>query len=143
MRKSEVVRFLSKIRRDPSGCWLWMGTKHPANQGKIYGAFHLRGKNWLAHRAAYTLLKGKIPNGFVVHHECEVTLCVNPTHLKACTQHHNVIEKGSSPLAKNAKKKECKRGHPLSGTNLILSKRKYGMGRECKKCRTLRRKGAV
>ena len=60
-----------------TGCWIWMASVLP--QG--YGNFGFNGKIEKAHRAAYMLFKGQIPEGMFVCHRCDVPSCVNPTHL--------------------------------------------------------------
>lgn len=59
-----------------TGCWFWEG-------GTIngYGAIWFDGEDWMAHRLAWTLAYGPIPNGCVVRHDCNIRSCMNPTHL--------------------------------------------------------------
>ena len=59
------------------GCWLWTGAT--ASYG--YGKMMLDGETVRAHRAAYLLLVGPIPDGLYVLHRCDVRRCVNPAHL--------------------------------------------------------------
>jgi hypothetical protein len=73
------------VVNDLEACWYW----HGPNNGR-YGCFSHNGKNWLAHRASYTLFKGEIPKGLVVRHTCHITKCVNPDHLLAGTQQENI-----------------------------------------------------
>ena len=74
-------RLQSKIEiRDPGECWLWTG--HVDLDG--YGVLVLvwRPKQEIkAHRAAYMLWSGAIPDGMCVCHACDVRLCCNPAHL--------------------------------------------------------------
>lgn len=44
-----------------------------------------------AHRAAWLLFRGEIGN-FVVAHECDYSLCVNPAHLFLATQDENIAD---------------------------------------------------
>lgn len=65
-----------------SGCWEWIGTK----QGTGYGYFSPQpNTSRLAHRVSYEVFVGQIPDGFVVHHKCHNTMCINPDHLEPMT----------------------------------------------------------
>jgi hypothetical protein len=74
-------RFWEKVDKT-DGCWLWTGGVQSAGYGMARGT--------TAHRVAYTLAVGPIPEGHHLHHECQVRLCVNPAHLRPITQcEHN------------------------------------------------------
>lgn len=65
----------------PNGCFLWAGARH----GK-YGQLLLRGRKIVAHQLAWELANGReVPYGHVIHHECGVPLCVNPSHVRCVT----------------------------------------------------------
>lgn len=78
---SELVtkRFSESFIPEPnSGCWLWTGWT--GRRG--YGAFHLHGRGqMISSRAAWTILRGEIPDGLWVLHRCNTPACVNPDHL--------------------------------------------------------------
>lgn len=100
-RKSAVARFVEKCRITP-GCWIWVG----ASNGRGYGSFGLNGKTLGAHRAAYLLYVGHIPEGLDVCHRCDNRLCVNPEHLFLGTNHENVIDRHN----KGRSKMPCNKG---------------------------------
>lgn len=73
-------RFFEKTCPEPnSGCLLWVG----ACDVHGYGVFSVVGKRYgvRAHRMAWVLANGSIPDGMHVLHHCDVTLCVNIRHL--------------------------------------------------------------
>jgi hypothetical protein len=78
MRRGERERFEEKWCPEPfSGCWLW--TAGCASRG--YGYFKAAGIMQYAHRVAWQLYRGLVPDGLLVLHSCDTTLCVNPAHL--------------------------------------------------------------
>ena|ERR1019366_1492697 len=82
----KILVFLSQIKIEDE-CWIWTGTKNKLG----YGVLNSR-TGQSAYRFSYWFFKGEIPKGYHVHHTCENTSCVRPTHLKAVTprQHHNL-----------------------------------------------------
>ena len=56
---------------------------------KGYGSFSVDGKSCPAHRVAFELTHGPIPEGQVVRHKCDVPGCCNPAHLELGTSADN------------------------------------------------------
>jgi len=119
-------RFWAKV--DKSGdCWLWTAMKSSSG----YGKFDVGGRIVGAHRFAYELLLGPIPDALELDHLCRVRNCVNPKHLEPVTHSVNTL-RGMSSAAINARKTECKHGHAFTSENIIW--RSSG-SRECRTCK--------
>lgn len=88
-----VSRFWSKANKT-STCWLWTGGLTP----KGYGQFACKQINESrAHRFAWIICHGEIPDGLHVCHICDIRHCINPDHLFLGTNQDNVDDK----VAKN------------------------------------------
>lgn len=91
-RRDREPRFWEKIdQRGPDDCWLWLAS----DNGSGYGRYRIDGRNYGAHRLAYELEHGPIPEGESHHdhcvlHRCDVPLCCNPKHLFLGSQKENV-----------------------------------------------------
>ena len=76
-------------RTDRSGdCWLW--TAGTGSTG--YGKLGYRSKIIDAHRVAWMLHNGPIPDGMVIAHHCDVRRCVRPDHLFLATHAENLAD---------------------------------------------------
>lgn len=77
-------------------CWLWQGTTIRSG----YGHIRHRDRDYAAHRIAYELAHGPIPDGLVVMHSCDNPGCVNVAHLSLGTHAENAqdkVRKGRAP----------------------------------------------
>lgn len=115
-----------------NGCWMWMGSLKKSGYGLIRydNDRSMRTKTMQAHRYAYILTRGPIPDGLELDHLCKQTWCVNPSHLEAVTPRVNVL-RSDCPPAKNARKTHCLSGHPYDDMNTSRDKRGW---RRCKAC---------
>lgn len=107
-----VPKFDRKVKIDRiTGCWEWQGWKHAG-----YGYLWHGQKNRRAHRIAYELLVGPIPEGLVIDHLCRNRGCVNPMHLELVTNAENLLR--SPYFAEN--RTHCRYGHELTADNLRI-----------------------
>jgi hypothetical protein len=81
-----------------------------------YRQFSFGKKIILAHRYAYEIVNGKIPDNHHVHHKCRTRDCYNPKHLQALTPAEHLL-KGDTVVVRNIAKTHCIRGHSFDNTN--------------------------
>lgn len=135
---SMAARFWAKA--DRSGpCWLWTASTNERG----YGVFNTGTRVRAAHVVSWEMVNGPVPQGREVNHachdadrscpggpQCQHRTCVNPAHLEAVTHQENCRSgrKGDRQVT-------CKRGHPFTPENALLTKRGTQQCRTCKRMR--------
>ncbi len=84
-RPTLLDRFWTRVTKNDEGCWLWTGTL----TGAGYGQIRLRKKAIYAHRLAWEIENGPIPEGMLIDHICHNARCVRPDHLRLATHKQN------------------------------------------------------
>jgi hypothetical protein len=96
-----------------------------------YSRIRINNKNIQAHRWAWELVNGQIPEDFVIDHICRNRKCVLPEHLRMVTQQKNIM----AGLHNINNRSHCNQGHPFVKENIMI--RKSGK-RECAECNRIR-----
>lgn len=140
IRGTNEERFWARVRKS-DGCWEWTGTLSPCGYGRFDIAPPLadRWHSTGAHRVAWMLTHGPIPEGEGHHgtcvlHRCDNPKCVRPDHLFLGTQSENMADKTQKgrAIAPNKGKSHCKYGHPRTPENLTPP---FNGRSGCKVCR--------
>lgn len=75
---------------EETGCHTWKGHRRPTGYGMMAVA---PGEMKLAHRVAWELANGPIPEGMLVRHKCDNRACCNPEHLALGTYLDNARDR--------------------------------------------------
>lgn len=160
-RPNLVERFWAKVNKDGpipplrpdlGPCWVWTGCRHPLGYGQFSlprdgGPF----KHVAAHRFAYELLIGPVPDGLELDHLCRHPPCVNPAHNEPVTHEENMRRSphqrkpgGWSPPGDFQRAKtHCPQSHPYDTENTGVRANGHRYCRACARDRMRRRSTAT
>jgi len=127
LKKSAVeLRFWAKVNiKGPNDCWVWKAACTPSG----YGVFGFDGTNaHRAHRVAWKITYGSIPEDMFVCHHCDNKKCVNPVHLFLGSNSINQLDRIQKITTKNLKDRtkfciRCQKRQPFK----LFHKARRGM----------------
>lgn len=124
--KEQILRH---VEVQENGCWRWTGTTTSG-----YGKVTVDRVPVFAHRRAYELWVGPIPEGLVLDHVqargCSTTLCVCPDHLEPVTPRENVLRGRAGYGLRSL----CRKGlHDISASENVMVR--ADGSRTCLPCR--------
>lgn len=125
-------RFWVKVNKS-DGCWEWTAHRHVSG----YGMINIDRVPRYAHRVAYEMLRGEIPDGLQLDHLCRNRGCVNPDHLEPVTNRENTLRGrcGEVNAARMRARTRCKSGHEFTADNTHVYIRNGRTTRHCRACR--------
>lgn len=109
-------RFWSKVLKTES-CWIWQGT----TDRRGYGHFAVNSHPVKAHRFAYELVTGPIPDGAHLMHSCDNPPCVKPAHLSLGNNSLNMQDSVAKGRHWQTRKTHCKNGHLFDEANTRIA----------------------
>lgn len=121
----ELSRMYGKTIPSGEGCLVWQG----ATTSEGYPRHQVPGlKATLAHRIAYELAYGAIPDELTVDHICFTPACINAEHLRLLTLSENAKNQRS------ALRTHCVNGHEFTEENTYIRTAKREGRRQCRQC---------
>lgn len=148
--RRNIEAFWSRVNKAaPNGCWEYTGFRKWDGYGWLSRKIEGRKSRYItAHRYAWTLLRGQVPEGMQVLHRCDNPPCCNPDHLFLGTRDDNMADmwrKGRNPRgerSRHAKLTEAQAkaildnppswpNKPHGGGGIHELADKYGVGYAC------------
>lgn len=136
-REAQLEALKARTRETPQGCWEWLGEQSDGGYGRVWTTISGKSVRRSAHRLAWSIENGPIPEGMLICHKCDNPPCIRPTHLFLGSQEDNMLDAtskgrvGTRLSAEDARRirNEVK---PWSrqGQGITAAAQKYGVSRQ-------------
>lgn len=131
--EQHIARFWSRVELIPfCTCWIWTGARGQSGHGQFFLRKHV---SVPAHRFAWSLANGPIPDGLLGCHHCDNPPCVRPSHIFIGTQLENIADCIRKGRHWKVGMTHCHRGHLLAAGNVVNLPDGYRACRTCKRAR--------
>jgi HNH endonuclease len=143
--KSLFEQFFASVKNGPvpahrpelGACWVRVTSGRPRRNG--YTRTKITGRLQPAHRVAYELAVGPIPQGLWALHKCDFRPCIRPDHIFLGTALENNQDCASKLRYPQQQRERCQAGHEYAGANLYLTPSGTRSCRACTRERESRR----
>jgi hypothetical protein len=132
---------MARVEKQENRCWNWQPGVTPAGYAVITMTDGDSVRHTTAHRYAYELWVGVIPDGHEIDHICFNRSCVNPDHLQPLTRRENIkrSQEAGRLVSGNSLKTHCAQGHAYDEGNTYRWVSPEGYTRRyCRKCQKAR-----
>jgi len=128
--RTDTRRFWARIEKG-NDCWPWKSRTDKDGYGKV----HWAGESNRAHRVAWEITNGPIPDGLLVCHSCDNPPCCNPSHLFLGTNAENMRDASAKRRLPGQQKTHCPQGHGYTPENTRVARNAKGWTmRDCIAC---------
>jgi hypothetical protein len=132
MKQKTVLEYIwDKLLLDDDH-WGWRGEKDRFTD-RAMARVRIDGKRVRtpAARMVYELMRGPIPPGLTLAHQCGDVTCARPDHMEPKSQQANLMESETALASINARKTHCVNGHEFTPEN---TGRSHRGARRCRAC---------
>jgi hypothetical protein len=134
LSRGQAAKFWAAVKRlSAAECWPWKN----AVSSSGYGRVAIGGVQLNAHRVAWSLVYGLIPESMFILHTCDNRRCCNPAHLYPGTVERNAADMVKRGRDCFSQRTHCIRGHEYNSANTRWRVQGHRRWRICRACECL------
>lgn len=124
----------------PEDCWEWTASIDRGGYGRFFDSDMPTNR---AHKVAWILTGGEMPDGWEMDHACRNRRCVRPEHLSIVPPGSSAQQGGERLAAKLRARTHCRNGHEMTVENKYVTRLGYWQCRKCHKNTEQRRRDSL